>query len=83
MDLFKVSPETKMTFEFLHHVDIDDEKFYNLVYKHSLRVTGMITTLVKEVIEDLSDNTTCFYCYCYSFVFYFNFIFLFLISATV
>ena len=59
MDLFKVSPETKMTFEFLHYVDIDDEKFYKLVYKHSLRVTGMITTLVNEVIKDLSDNTTC------------------------
>ena len=50
MNLFKVSPETKMTFEFLKHIDTDDEQFYKLVYKHSLRVMGMITTLVKEVI---------------------------------
>ena len=61
MNLFKVSPETKMTFEFLKHVDTDDEQFYKLVYKHSLRVMGMITTLVKEVVKGLSDNTTCSY----------------------
>ena len=59
MDLFKVSPETKITFDFLRHVDTDDDQFYKLVYKHSLRVMGMITTLVKEVVKDLSDNTTC------------------------
>ena len=56
MDLFKVSPDVKMTFKFLHHVSIEDEEFYKLVYKHSLRVMGMITTLVKEVINSLENE---------------------------
>ena len=49
MGLFKVSPELKMTFAFLQQYNIDDEKFYEHVSKHSLRVFGMLTKLVKEV----------------------------------
>ena len=49
MDLFQVSPEAKKIFEFLHNYDPDDDKFYELVTKHSLRVFGMLNKLVKEV----------------------------------
>lgn len=49
IDLFKVSPEAKTIFEFLHNYDPDDDKFYELVTKHSLRVFGMLNKLVKEV----------------------------------
>ena len=49
MDLFKVSPELKKIFEFLHNYDSDDDEFYELVAKHSLRVFGLLNKLVKEV----------------------------------
>ena len=53
MDLFKVSPESKKIFEFLHNYNPDDDTFYELVEKHSLRVFGMLTKLVKEVANFL------------------------------
>lgn len=56
MDLFKVSPELKMTFAFLQHYNTEDEEFYNLVSKHSLRVLGMVTRLVKEVRNIKKDD---------------------------
>ena len=49
MDLFKVSPEIRMNFAFLQHYQTEDEKFYSIVSKHSLRVFAVITKLVKEV----------------------------------
>ena len=53
MDLFKVSPESKKIFEFLHNYNPDDDTFYELVEKHSLRVFGMLSKLVKEVTNFL------------------------------
>ena len=50
MELFIVSPEIKNMFANLHNYDPDDDKFYELVSKHSLRVFGMLNKLVKEVI---------------------------------
>ena len=51
MDLFKVSPELRMTFSFFEYYKVDDEKFYKLVRKHSLRIFAMVSTLVKEVAK--------------------------------
>ena len=49
MDLFKISPELMMTFEFLQHYDIGDEAFHQLLSKHALRVLTIVTLIVKEV----------------------------------
>ena len=56
MDLFKVSPEIKKSFQFLHNYDPDDDTFYELVEKHSLRVFGMLSKLVKEVKRSLIES---------------------------
>ena len=50
MELFIVSPEIKHMFANLYNYDPDDDKFYDLVSKHSLRVFGMLNKLVKEVL---------------------------------
>ena len=55
MDLFKVSPESKVIFDFLKLYHTDDGKFYGLVTKHSLRVLGMVSNLVKEVSDILNN----------------------------
>ena len=57
MDLFKVSPESKMMFRFLQHYDIENDQFFDLVSKHSLRVLGVVGALVKEVRFTNKDNT--------------------------
>ena len=59
MDLFKVSPESKMIFDFLKLYHTDDGKFYDLVTKHSLRILGMVSNLVKEVSDVLHDYAIC------------------------
>ena len=53
MGLFKVSPEVKMTFKFLEQYNAEDEKFFELVSKHSLRVLGIVSKLIKEVVKIL------------------------------
>ena len=50
MDLFKVSPESTQAFAFLKHYTTDNEEFYELLSKHSLRVLGIVSVLIKEVI---------------------------------
>ena len=54
MDLFKESPEASNAFVFLKHYSTENEEFYNLLSKHALRVLGIVTLLVKEVIDHLS-----------------------------
>ena len=49
MDLFKVSPDVKKIFQSLYNYNPNDDSFYELVAKHSLRVFGMLNKLVKEV----------------------------------
>ena len=49
-DLFKVSPDLRQTFSFFEYYKIDDEKFYILVTKHALRILGMVSQLVKQVV---------------------------------
>ena len=54
MNLFKVSPElrtTELKRSFLGYVNVDDEKLYKLVTKHSLRIFAMVSTIVKEVVK--------------------------------
>ena len=58
MDLFKVSPEVRMNFAFLQQYHTEDEKFYAVVSKHSLRVFAVIAKLVKEVSNEISTNQT-------------------------
>lgn len=54
MDLFKESPEASNAFVFLKHYSTENEEFYDLLSKHALRVLGIVTLLVKEVIDHLS-----------------------------
>ena len=54
MDLFKESPEASNAFVFLKHYSTVNEEFYDLLSKHALRVLGIVTLLVKEVIDHLS-----------------------------
>ena len=49
VDLFKVSPDVKKIFQSLYNYNPNDDRFYELVAKHSLRVFGMLNKLVKEV----------------------------------
>lgn len=59
-DLFTVSPESKMMFQFLPHYDISDDAFSELISKHSLRILGMVTKLVKELkSKNLEDLECC------------------------
>merc|ERR1711894_618313 len=60
MDLFKVSPELRMTFSFFEWYKVDNEKFYKLVTKHSLRIFGMVTKLVKELKARDSEGSDRF-----------------------
>ena len=51
MDLFKESPEASNAFVFLKHYSTENEEFYDLLSKHALRVLGIVTLIVKEVIN--------------------------------
>ena len=53
MDLFKISPETIETFRFLRAYHIEDEEFHDLLSKHALRVSGLVSLLIKEVFNIL------------------------------
>ena len=71
MDLFKVSPESKVIFDFLKLYHTEDGKFYDLVSKHSMRVLGMVSNLVKEA-SDLPNNYVTGRKKCLSVSFEFN-----------
>jgi len=60
MNLFKVSSDLRTTFSFFGYVNVDDEKFYKLVTKHSLRIFAMASTLVKELKSRDSDASDRF-----------------------
>ena len=53
MALFSVSPELKMHFGFLQIYHTDDEKFYELVTKHALRVLAVVGEIVKKVCSNI------------------------------
>ena len=50
MDLFKVSPESSKAFVFLKHYATDNKEYYDMLAKHALRVLGIVSLLVKEVM---------------------------------
>ena len=63
MDLFKVSPEIRMNFAFLQHYQTEDEKFYAVVSKHSLRVFAVLGKLIKEVPITIRINNSLWFNY--------------------
>ena len=56
MDLFKESPDATNAFVFLKHYSTENEEFYDLLSKHALRVLGIVTLLVKEVIHHIKNK---------------------------
>ena len=56
MDLFKESPDATNAFGFLKHYSTENEEFYDLLSKHALRVLGIVTLLVKEVIHNIGTQ---------------------------
>ena len=49
LDLFKRSPEAQTLFPFLKHLSQEDLEFYSQLKHHAIRVTGIITMLIKQV----------------------------------
>jgi len=49
LSLFQKSPEALSLFPFLKHLDKEDLEFYSQLQNHAVRVTGVISMLVKQV----------------------------------
>ncbi len=49
LSLFQRSPEALSLFPFLKHLDKEDLEFYSQLQNHAVRVTGVVTLLVKEL----------------------------------
>ncbi len=48
LSLFQRSPEALSLFPFLKHLDKEDLEFYSQLQHHAVRVTGVVTLIIKE-----------------------------------
>jgi hypothetical protein len=49
LELFQRNPETLSLFSFLKHLSKEDLEFYSQLKNHAVRVTGVLTMLVRQV----------------------------------
>ena len=56
LNLFERSPEALALFPFLKHLSKEDLEFYSQLKHHAIRVTGVITMIVKQVLYTGNGN---------------------------